>query len=119
MKTSFVSLIAVATFLVACNTKPASNSNDNTSGSIANTTGKADTSNKMNTPAPVASVSDTQFLTTAYNIGLFEIKISNLALRNSTDKNVKIFAAMIIHDHTAANKTVKVLLLKKNQLKKL
>jgi putative membrane protein len=114
MKANFVFLLTAAIFLAACNTKPASNSNDNTGSATSDTTAKADTSGKLNTPAPVAVISDTQFLATAYNIGLFEIKISKLALQKSSDKNVKTFAAMIIHDHTAANINVKALLLKKN-----
>jgi putative membrane protein len=93
-------IAAIALFFTACNNKPAENAPEVSADTTNHTSPDAMSSSK---PSPAA---DSAFLTTAYQIGKFEIEIGKLARKNSQDAQVREFANMMINDHTAMGKDV-------------
>jgi putative membrane protein len=64
-----------------------------------------------NTTTVTSSVTDSKtFVTKAAIGGMFEVKSSKLALKRSTNPEVKKFAQMMIDDHTKANEKLKSIL---------
>jgi putative membrane protein len=61
-----------------------------------------------------ADVSPQSFATQAATIGKAEIELGQLATRNSSDANVKKFAARMVQDHTAADAKLKGIAAKDN-----
>jgi putative membrane protein len=105
-------MLFAALWLVACNNKPGTTATAvSTTDTIVSTSVK-DTATVAKTEAPhgTAEMSDTAFLATAYNTGVFEIKASKLAKRMTEHKKVKEFANMIIKDHEAMDSNVVTML---------
>lgn len=110
MKTKLLFLASVALILGACNNKAVNDearSTADTSSADIRANEKSPTASATASDKTAASVmSDTAFLLTAYNTGVFEIKASKLAKRMTEHKPVKEFANMIIKDHEAMDSNV-------------
>ncbi len=73
---------------------------------VANKEDGADTSKPI-------SISDSDFLARAYNIGIFQVRAGRLARRMTEHKEVRAFAVMMIKDNKPTNKAVLTLMQKK------
>lgn len=60
------------------------------------------------------SIDSSQFLTSAYQDGLAEVQLSQVALQNAANGRVKTFAQRMIEQHTAANNEMIQLAQRKN-----
>jgi putative membrane protein len=95
--------------LIACN-------NDKTKDSVE----QADSANraKLDSPASKPGLStdeeSSSFLVKAADGGMAEVDLSQLAQQKAKNARVKDFAAMMVHDHSAANDQVKALAAQRN-----
>src|ERR1700761_9027634 len=101
MKYTLPLLVVTALTFGACN---------NSSNDAKKETDKANNAAIDSTSANNAQASqaknDAEFLVYMANVGNFEIGAAKLAEKNSSSKEVKEFAAMMIKDHTELGKTV-------------
>ena len=101
----FGSMVIFYLLLSSCN------SNETTETTDANaTTSTPATDANIGTTSNTNVVTDeksTTFLTKAANSGMAEVQLAKLAQQKATIDAVKIFAAMLERDHTAANGQVK------------
>ena len=108
MKRISIVLSGAALLLWACNSE--------TKDSVE----KADSTNmsKMDSPSvsqPIMADEETSsFFVKAANAGMTEVQIGEMAQQKATHDNVKSFAAMLIHDHTAVNEEAKSLAAQRN-----
>jgi putative membrane protein len=56
----------------------------------------------------------TDFLVDAFNGGMTEVQLGDLAQRKAVDGSVKSFGTMMVNDHTSANNQIKSLALERN-----
>jgi putative membrane protein len=109
-----IAAVAVSLTYVACQQKGERNTNrdayDDTVVTTSTDTGVDRTA--MNEPR--TSDNDTEFLTEAYNDGMFEIKTAQLAEQKTNSPEVKSLAQKIIDDHTKANGRIKDIASKMN-----
>ena len=79
---------------------------------------KADSANESkqdNNPQTIKTDdATTDFLVNAANGGMAEVEAGKVGEQKGTDPNVKRFASMMVHDHTAANSEVKSLSSRRN-----
>jgi len=110
MKRHFFAVLA-ATALFACNdseTKTTTDSNTDSSASMNADTAASTTNNS--TPATMTADSATsQFLMKAADGGMAEVSAGEMAQNKATHADVKMFASMMVQDHTGANQQVKTL----------
>lgn len=66
------------------------------------------------TTAATAAIDSSQFVATAYQDGLAEIQLSQLALQNASNPDVKAFAQRMIDQHSAVNDEITQLAQRKN-----
>lgn len=108
MKKRTWGLLALPFLIMACN-------NDAT-----DSVEKADSMNeaKLDSPASRPGISTdeqtTNFLVKAADGGMAEVKLSELAQQKGTNAGVKVFAGMMVNDHTGANGQVKSLAAARN-----
>ena len=113
MKSKLLYLSMFVLTLSACH----NNSNSDTSAATSTDStshSSTDSSAANNSGGMQKMADDSSFLVTANDIGMFEIKIGNLAQTNSQDAQVKEMANMMVTDHTAMGKDVSTLAQKKN-----
>jgi putative membrane protein len=82
---------------------------------------KADSANKKNIDSPATSsqtvMTDEEssaFLVKAADGGMTEVQLGQMARERGIDQKIKSFAAMMVHEHSAANDEVKALAAKRN-----
>jgi len=110
MKSNIFLLAVAALSFAACNNKPAANTPETVIDTV-NHTGSVDSSgNATNSGVPMDTakvmMTDSLFLTNAYQVGKFEVAAGKLAQTKSSDAKVKEFAAMMVADHTAMGKDI-------------
>jgi predicted outer membrane protein len=88
----------------------------NATGATSNSSAPAASSNPAasSTSDTAAAAASRAFLISAYQDGTAEIALSNLALQNASDADVKIFAQRMIEDHTLTNTEIRQLAQAKN-----
>jgi putative membrane protein len=109
MKSNIFFLAVFALCMSACHNKNNTDTSTATSmDSSSKMTGDSSTAAKDTTggSSMQSMADDSSFLTKANDIGMFEIKIGQLAQSNSQNANVKEMANMMIQDHTAFGKKV-------------
>ena len=108
MKKAIVVLSAVTIAVWACNNE--------TKDSVE----KADSANaaKIDSPSvnqPIkADEESASFMVKAADAGMAEVQMGQMAQSKAVDAKVKSFAAMMVHDHSAANDQVKMLAVQRN-----
>lgn len=118
MKNNLLVLAAVAVCLTsACQQRADKKANDTTDSLGYVDTNKiaqerADTMN--NSISNNAMKDDADFLTTAYNDGMFEIDAAKLAQKNAASAEVKELAKKIESDHAKANEQISMIASKNN-----
>ena len=75
---------------------------------------KTDTTNQVNNYKVVNSPTAATFLSNVANAGMAEVEVTALAQQKAQNQEVKDLAAMLNHDHTALNGTVKSLASQEN-----
>jgi putative membrane protein len=108
MKKGSLLLFSIPFLIAACN------------NTASDSVEKADSANeaKQDSPSSRPGISTdaatTSFLVDAANGGLAEVKLSELAQQKGTNSGVKMFAGMMVNDHSGANATVKSLAAQRN-----
>ena len=106
MKPYFILLLTAAIFSGTSSGMPFMNMKAKSPGITGMAEPKVDTTTYK-------CISGSQFLITAYNTGIFEIRAGRLARRMTQDKNVRAYAVTMINDHEAMNKDVLAIMQKK------
>lgn len=118
MKSNLLVLAAVAVCLTSACQRRADKNATNTTDSLGYIDSnkvveeRADTMN--NSISNNAMKDDADFLTTAYDDGMFEIDAAKLAQKNSTSSEVKGLAKKIESDHAKANEQISMIASKNN-----
>ncbi len=110
---TIVVLIACGGTSVNVNTNSLANSAGNAANAIANLASTAANS-ISNTASSAMTAKPEDFVKDADQGGMAEVKIGQLAAKNAKDPEVKKFAAMMVTDHTAADKDIEALAKKKS-----
>ncbi|HTN45769.1 MAG TPA: DUF4142 domain-containing protein [Flavipsychrobacter sp.] len=99
-KLSLSILFGLLTALTACENHP------------EDTKEMAEEANEQKFDKPMEK--DADFVTTAANGGMMEVKLGELASSKASSKKVKDFAAMMVTDHSKANDELKAIATQKN-----
>jgi len=116
MKNQNLLLIAltVISMTYACNSTPEKAKDANSAAADSLPAYDSDTSIKN--PADTSGSTATTFALKAGAGGTMEVELGNIAQQNAQSSRVKIFGAMMIRDHTRANKELTTLAAGKNIL---
>lgn len=107
MKRVLLSFLAILSF-IACNNKAKD------SVETADSTNQAIQDSTLNTTGVVLDEKSAAFLVKVANGGMAETEMASIASQKAVYPAVKEFAAMLFHDHSAVNDTVKSLAARKN-----
>src|SRR5689334_6988639 len=106
MKKVTAALFITALFAWACNSNESKDSVEK-----ADSTNKANmdssSSSSSNKPTVTADAATSEFLVKAADAGMAEVQMGQSAQSKAVNARVKDFAAMMVHDHSAANDKVK------------
>jgi len=105
MRTFSIAAIACLV-LAACNNNSKESTTANTGGDSA-TAMQTDTVQNNNTNTATADAGTADFLMKAADGGLAEVAAGQLAQSKAQNNDVKMFAGMMVNDHTGANQQVK------------
>lgn len=114
MKINLIPAIALGIFygMASCN------ENKETSSSIVTDTSIVDSVKPKNNSAIMSNVDTvamaSSFITKAAGGGMLEVELGKIAQQNAVAKDVKDFGAMMVKDHSAANKELMDLVKSKN-----
>jgi putative membrane protein len=89
-------LFVSSAIVLACNNKSATSEEDKS------TVGTSTTVDSISNPSAL-SEADAKFLMNAVTSGMMQVDAGNVAIANSSSKEIRDFAQMIVSDHTAAN----------------
>lgn len=118
MKTKiFFGGLVIAALATACNNSGSGSSTNDTattktdSGSSMN---GVDTSAKIQANPSSVSKVDSEFMITAANAGMTEVRLGNIAVSNASSDKVKEFGQMMVKDHSAAGDQLKKIAMARN-----
>lgn len=111
MKNKLIVIGCVA-FLIACNNNKTTETTDTTTAT--DSLNRSDTSQNTNAGKISTDEASSAFLMDAADGGMTEVELGRLAQDKAKNQNVKNFAQMMIHDHSAANDQVKSLASQRN-----
>jgi len=111
MKKVTAALIVTALVAWACNSNETKDSVEK-----ADSTNKSnmDSSGAGNKATVTADAETSEFLVRAADAGMAEVQIGQTAQSKAVNARVKAFAAMMVHDHSAANDKVKTIASQRN-----
>jgi putative membrane protein len=107
MKKNILIFLAIAPF-ISCSNK------GKDSVEIADSTNKEIQDSTLNTTGVVVDEKSTAFLVKVANSGIAETEMATMANQKAVYPSVREFAAMLFHDHSAVNETVKNMAAQKN-----
>jgi len=106
-------LIAGAVFMFACNSNKTTTDSVEQADSVNES--RADSSSASNNNQTLTTdEASASFLVDAADGGMAEVEMGKMAQDKATNNSVKSFAAMMVHDHSAANDQVKNLASQRN-----
>ena len=111
MKNKLIIISCVA-FLIACNNNKTTETTD--TNTATDSLNRSDTSQNANAGKISTDEASSAFLMDAADGGMTEVELGRLAQDKAKNQNVKNFAQMMIHDHSAANDQVKSLASQRN-----
>ncbi len=107
MKKQFF-LVMITASVIACN------NNSKTTVEKADSTNKANVDTALNNNAVVIDENSSSFIVRVANSGMAETAITSAAQGKAVYEDVKSFAGMLYHDHSALNQQVKDIAARKN-----